>query len=685
MAIRPEIQALRGIAVAIVVIGHLWPGALPGGFTGVDVFFVVSGFLITAHLVREIDRDGRVSLGAFWARRARRILPAALFVLLFCALATIAFVPETRWPQFLSEIRASTLYVENWRLAADAVDYFASAEGPSPVQHYWSLSAEEQFYLVWPVALTLLALVTPRRLRRRGLAALMGTLALASLIYSITDTASDPAAAYFVTTTRAWEFAAGGLLALFADSGRRHRRLRSAVSWLGLAAIGIAAVTYSPATAFPGFAAALPVAGALAVIWAAAPARALLFSPLLFLGDISYSVYLWHWPLRTLAPYATGRPVDTFTTLTVLMFTLLLAWLTKLIIEDPVRSGRLLTRHRASWTFACAGGATALVLAVLASGSERLSEHVRDAERASQHLLAEKPTCFAAAARDRENRCSNPKLRLTVVPTPIEAHKQRGAPCPKLELRGLVYVCGFGERPGRATSTVALIGDSHASHWRAALDKVARERHWAGVSLSHTGCPLSKATKNLPQPRRGECVEWNRQVLKWLARHPEVKTVFVSQISGGAGVVAPGRNQLAAQRAGYTAAWKALPASVEQVVVVRDTPKVLGDTDSCVERAIGRHQRAGQVCRVARRAALTQDSAAVAATAMRSARVRLVDLTDFFCDRGSCFPVIGGALVFKDQNHMTETFSASLAPYLARALGTAEASTPPGLAAPPAP
>jgi peptidoglycan/LPS O-acetylase OafA/YrhL len=668
MTIRSEIQALRGIAVAIVVISHLWPSALPGGFTGVDVFFVVSGFLITSHLVREIDREGRVALGAFWARRARRILPAALTVLLACALVTISIVPETRWPQFLGEIRASAAYVENWRLAANAVDYFASAEGPSPVEHYWSLSAEEQFYLVWPVALTAAAFAAPRRLRRRALAALMGALALASLIYSIRHTASDPQAAYFVTTTRAWEFAAGGLLALAARPDRLGPRLRTTISWLGIAAIGIAAALYSARTPFPGIAAALPVAGALAVIWAAAPTRALTVSPLLFLGDISYSVYLWHWPLRTLAPYATGHPVDTATTLTVLMLTILLAWLTKLLIEDPVRSGRLLARRRASWTFASAGAATALVLSVAASGSERLQEHVRDAERASQHLLAEQPACFAAAARDPEHPCDNPKLRLTVVPTPIEAHKQRGAPCPKIELRGLLYVCGFGANPKKATTTVALIGDSHAAHWRAALDTVARERNWAGVSLSHTGCPLSKATKNLPQPRRSQCVEWNRQVLKWLARHPEVTTVFVSQISGGAGVIAPGRNQLAAQRAGYTAVWKALPPSVTQVVVLRDTPKVLGDTDSCVEGAIDHHQRAGLACKVSRRSALTQDSAAVAAGALKSPRVKVVDLTEFFCDARSCFPVIGGALVFKDQNHMTETYAKSLAPYLARQL-----------------
>ena len=156
--LRPEIQGLRAVAVAIVVVHHLWPETLPGGFVGVDVFFAISGYLITAHLLRGIARDGRVRLGAFWVRRARRILPAALLVLGCALAATVVLVPATYWPQYIAEVRASTLYGQNWHLASAAVDYFAAEDGPSPVRHYWSLSAEEQFYLVWPVLLALAAL-----------------------------------------------------------------------------------------------------------------------------------------------------------------------------------------------------------------------------------------------------------------------------------------------------------------------------------------------------------------------------------------------------------------------------------------------------------------------------------------------------------------------------------------------
>ena len=309
--LRPEIQALRAIAVTTVVVFHYWPDLITGGYIGVDVFFAISGFLITGHLVREVDRSGHVSLPGFWARRARRILPAALLVLLFCTVATFLIVPLNLWDQFFREIQASTLYVENWNLAREAVDYLGAENRPSPVQHYWSLSVEEQFYIVWPV-LILIAMMFVRKgsalLRRRSITTMLLLLTGASLAYSIWDTAINPAAAFFVTPTRVWEFGAGGLLALAATNTARPA-LRAAVSWLGIAMILVAAFAYNPQTPFPGIAAALPIAGTLAVIWAGSPD--LRWSPLHWMklrgtqwaGDVSYSIYLWHWPLLILAPF----------------------------------------------------------------------------------------------------------------------------------------------------------------------------------------------------------------------------------------------------------------------------------------------------------------------------------------------------------------------------------------------
>src|SRR4051812_16225328 len=272
---RPEIQGLRAVAVALVLVFHLWPDAVPGGYVGVDVFFVISGFLITSHLLREAEVSGKVRLAAFWARRARRLLPASLLVLAVSAAATAAVVPISRWDQFFGEIRASALYVQNLHLAGAAVDSLAANAPPSPVRHFWSLSTEEQFYAVWPLLVaTAVALAgrgaSPRR-RRRAVALVLGAVVVAGLAWGIHVTATDPAAASFVTPARAWEFAAGGLLAVLAPVSARGDAWRAALGWTGAAAIGAAAFLYNSGTPFPGVAALLPVAGALAVLHAGAP------------------------------------------------------------------------------------------------------------------------------------------------------------------------------------------------------------------------------------------------------------------------------------------------------------------------------------------------------------------------------------------------------------------------------
>ena len=644
--IRPEIQALRALAVTLVVVYHLWPTALPGGFTGVDVFFVISGFLITSQLLRELDRTGTLSLTGFWARRARRILPAAFLTVAACGLAMVAVVPMSLWPQFLNELRASVLYVQNWQLAADAVDYFAVAENaPSPVQHFWSLSVEEQFYLVWPVLIVL----------ARGRIAAMAALTALSLGYSLYDTAIDPAAAYFVTPARAWEFGAGGLLAALPAPARPSRRLCVA----GLAAILAGAFAFSVSTPFPGLAAFVPVVGAVAVIRAGPALRVLALRPVQWLGDLSYSVYLWHWPLLVLAPFFVQSDSRT----AILMLTLLLAWLSKRLVEDPVRAAPFLARP--ARTFCATGFISFALLALSAGATTHVKSAARDAAHATETMIASHPRCFGAAARDPEQPCANPALRLSVVPSPLEARDRRNAPCTIVERIDPLQVCTFGVPRQRATATIALLGDSHASHWRAALDVVARAKRWRGLSITHTSCPLSTARRRLPPPDRKRCDRWRTQVFQWFRDHPEVKTIFVSALSGGAGVAAGG---LDAEVRGYVGAWRRLPASVERIVVIRDTPKVHGDTDVCVERAIAHKRAAGRACAVPRSTALDRDAEVLAAARLRSPRVRTIDLTRFLCDARPCYPVVGGALVYKDNTHMTTVFAETLGPYLQRAI-----------------
>lgn len=279
------------------------------------------------------------------------------------------------------------------------------------------------------------------------------------------------------------------------------------------------------------------------------------------------------------------------------------------------------------------------------------------------------PECFGAASRDAAAPCSNPDLRQAVIPTPSEARTLPNSPCAPVSVRP--PVCSFGAPSG---PTVALVGDSHAGHWRGALDAVARAKGWRGLSITHSSCPLQKALRDLKEPRRTRCRAWKRDVFAWFARHPEVDTVFVAGLTGGSGVVPrAGMSRFDTSAQGYVDAWNALP--VERIVVLRDTPKMRADTDTCVERAIKRRLDAGTACAVPRAEALDRDPAIAASARMPAKRVQTIDLTRFFCGPRACYPVIGGALVLRDNTHVTGAFSATLGPYLGRALDALSAAS----------
>ena len=672
--IRPEIQALRAIAVVTVVIFHYWPGLITGGYIGVDVFFAISGFLITGHLVREVGRTSKVSLPGFWARRARRILPAALLVLLFCLVAVLLVVPQNLWDQFLAEIRASTLYYENWYLAGQAVDYLGQSNRPSPVQHYWSLSVEEQFYIFWPV-LIVIAMLFARKssdlVRGRAIAILLALLTAGSLAWSIIATASSPASAFFITPTRVWEFGAGGLLSLLAASQARPA-LRAALSWVGVAMILAAAFLYTEETPFPGAAAILPIAGAVLVIWAGAPKVRwsplgwMKVRPVQWVGDVSYSIYLWHWPLLILTPFLLDRQLTNAVKILLVALTLVLAALSKHFVEDPVRTGSFLARDRPRKTALVMVAATLPVLLGVTFTLNGLKGRQTTDQLAAQRLLASNPRCLGAAARDPENQpCVNPELKDVVIPSPSSVKFQEVATGEKrnanLCIDGLqeqdgVTVCGLGVEPGKAKRQAALIGDSHAAQWRPAFSGLGKERDWYIASMTESGCDFTTVSQMRTPLSRESCANWKRNIPKWLAAHPKVSTVFFSQVATGAA------NEIAS----YKQAWQALPASVKQIVIIRDNPKTSETGLDCIERAISAGRPAGNACRNRRTEVLRKDSAAIAAQQLAGKRFRVVDLTDFYCDRRYCYPVIGGVLVYADGNHQSPQWNQTLAPFALR-------------------
>jgi peptidoglycan/LPS O-acetylase OafA/YrhL len=687
--VRVEIQALRALAVSLVVLYHVVPLRLPGGYVGVDVFFVVSGFLITGHLLREVDRNGRVRLGHFWARRARRLLPAALLVLLSTAVAVFVWVPQTYWQPFLREIGASALYVENWVLSADAVDYLAHTNAASPAQHYWSLSTEEQFYLLWPLLIVGAVWLAARiGVHRRTVVAVgLGVLTVASFGWSLWTTTTSPPEAYFTTPARAWEFGLGGLLALLAATPPAgHHRLRTVVSWLGFGAIAVSAFTFTAATPFPGTAALLPVLGTVAVIWAGAPrddwspTTVADFGPVRFLGDVSYSAYLWHWPLVVIVPFAIGHEMGTVSKVGVLVATVGLAWATKVWVEDPVRTGTPLARRGLGATALATAVATALVVGVASGGWLFVRHQVEEARAAAAAFAAGGDPCFGAGAMDPERGCGDPHAQTATVDTTFaKSDIPEGFPCLQGKTNTEVKTCRFGSAD--PVETVALLGDSHTASLYEAMEQVAEDRDWAVVTYLKAGCPALGSDRfhgaNQPQDELPACATWGQDALRQIAADPSITQVFTSYRSdiykyvGDDGVY---QDDIPADV--VQTPLRALADAGKQVNVVRAVPTTNGvhlgpdqvNLEVSAPDCIARAGEAEDPCAGPRDVVLTPDRIADAAVAMQDDRVRVIDLTDAFCDADQCHTLIGGVVVYFDGSHISATFSRTLGQFIAAEL-----------------
>nr|WP_281371470.1 acyltransferase family protein [Petropleomorpha daqingensis] len=683
--VRVEIQALRALAMSLVVLYHVVPDRVPGGYVGVDVFFVVSGFLITSHLMREVRREGRIHLAQFWARRARRLLPAALLVLLVSAVAVFAFVPQTNWQGFLREIGGSALYVENWVLAGDAVNYLAADNLASPAQHYWSLSTEEQFYLVWPL-LILAAVWLAARLRTRVslVAGALGIVTVASFGYSLWATTYSPSSAYFATPARAWEFGLGGLLALLAASPLAGRDgVRAVVSWAGFGAIAFSALAFSAVTPFPGTAALWPVLGTVAVIWAGSPrgdwspTKVADFGPVRFLGDVSYSAYLWHWPAVIILPYALGHDLGTRSKIGVLVFTVVAAWLTKVLVEDPVRTGTFLNRRRARVTFLATLLSTGLVVATAAGGWFYVQTRIDQARAAAAEFAGGGDPCFGAGAMDADRGCANPfAVTSTVDPAFAKDDLSSGMFCLTNDTSTELAPCRHDV--AGSTGTVALIGDSHAASWWEAVQGLADDQRLSAVLYAHSGCP-ALSTDSFTGPRMdpaqpAACAEWSRDVIAAVAADPSVTTVFTTYRSDIYKYVTPDGSLVNQWPAPVVqSALQPLVDAGKKVYVIRALPTTngvspdgeLGDREVPVPDCIGASHTTEDPCAGPRSERVTPDSIADGVQGMRG--VQVLDLTDSFCDPRLCHAVIGGVVVYWDGSHITKTFSTSLAPFLTTA------------------
>jgi peptidoglycan/LPS O-acetylase OafA/YrhL len=674
---RADIQGLRALAVAAVLAYHVWPSAVPGGYVGVDVFLVISGFLITSHLIRRPVRSG-ADLLEFWARRVRRLIPAASLVLLVTLAAAVVWLPATVRGVVGREVLAAALYVENWALARSATDYLAADQLHTPVQHYWSLSVEEQFYLAWPVALALVGWAVLRVRRRRlapaaatgaGVAALVlaAVTVAASLAWSVHLTAADPAAAYFVTTTRVWELALGGLLAavVVLRPLRLRPGVRAALAWAGLALVLAAVATFDGETPFPGWTALVPTVGTALVVAAAADGVAAGPGGLLgrrgvqWLGDVSYSVYLWHWPLVVITPFALARPLGLPEQLAVVAATLVLAALTKRFVEDPVRRSRRLARRRAA-TFAvlAAGmlvvGGAALVVADRAAAAESAAADV-----VAEGVEAAGPCVGAGVVRD--SSCGEVELFMAAEfaaedkPAPYADGCWNNAP---FTTRHTCTYSGVDADAGGPAARVALVGNSHAGHWLPALEDVIDADDWELTTYLQSVCyPVDRPLEFDGAGEAEGCLATNRWAVRSIVEGGYDLVILSARTNQRLAGVAPEDHDTAVQEA-YAGTLDAFTAAGIPVLVLRDTPAMPGSVPDC----LASHQDDPGACGAPRGTAVEPDPLAAAAANDGSGLVTLVDVTDLMCDAGRCHAVVGGLVAYFDHGHLTTTFARTLAP-----------------------
>lgn len=656
----------------MVVFFHLFPGKLSGGYIGVDIFFVISGFLITGHLIREVERTGTVKLTEFWARRIRRLLPAAFLVLIASAIGAILFLPDTVVVQNLKEIGLSAVYMLNWSLAADSVDYLASDNAATMAQHYWSLSVEEQFYIVWPIIVVLVMWVASRtriKSKRRALGFALSAVFVASLAFSIMETNSSQASAYFVTTTRAWEFAAGGLIAVLPTLTLRGNRefVHRILSWTALAGIAFVAIRFDGATAFPGYMALVPVLATAALLWLGdsdstwAPQYLAKAGPVQYLGDISYSVYLWHWPPIALYMAIYGRTPSIKAAAVILALTVIAAALTFRYVETPLRGSRGMLRNRIpAFGFMLAGFAMVGVLTLVPS------HNIKAQQQEVLNTIAverENPNgCFGAHAI--VNNCAAPYAYTNTVKPSVTAadhYSETGTmsdptKCTRAKVVGELEASCVLNKAADDAPTVMLFGDSHAAQYLSTFEHAGALGGWNVLARTRNSCSGFLALVPNDTAQHERCSQWGEEEFKDILQDSSIDVVVVSNRT----IQHPKSRHYELAKERLTK----LQDSGKTLVFMRDVPGTKADWPKEIHGPLAPEcvERSGKADACSWTPPSIDDWFMDLADELAAP---VIDPRDLLCSAdGRCHTIVGGTIVYSDEDHVATSFAVSMAPWM---------------------
>jgi peptidoglycan/LPS O-acetylase OafA/YrhL len=676
------------VAVLLVVLDHARIGPVHGGFIGVDVFFVISGFLITGLLIGEAQRTHRISLLGFYARRAKRIIPAATVVLAVTAVASYLLLNGIAAVRLLKDSVWATFFAANIKFARDETDYWAQDAATSPIQHYWSLAVEEQFYLVWPLVVLLLVWLFRRHGRdRRAIVVTIAVISLVSFVYGVWLVGDNPLAAYFSTPARAWELGLGaGVAAALLRIGRLPAGLLAGASWVGLAMVGGAALSFTEGTRVPGFAALLPVVGTALLLGAGAgaaswgPQRLLGLAPMRWVGDRSYSYYLWHWPALILVA-AVWRPPSGWSGLLVAAGALVLSDLSYRFVENPFRDATFFKPQLRG--IALYPASVALLGLVVWSAHHQIVSELDDPQAAITTAN------FGQEQGEAVDFSEDPAV--AIVEASVLA-AQNGQPIPHplkpdafslvetddpvaADLGGCEYfgipdpmpLCPLGDPDG--DKTMVLVGDSHMRHWIPALGKVAEEHGYRAYYFVLQGCTpaLVQPVTPLKDAPDEDCVffhEWTHEQIQELRPDLVVMSTDTQfEYVDDGGERTKNNQEIAALiERGMVERIEATRPYAGRIVVIGDVPRLKFDPEVITER--GATLEDGLSDPQARSMQMRRAVKAAAETT----GVDYVDPKRWFCAYDKCPVVVGDYITHRDRGHMTLEYGTSLAGPLARAL-----------------
>jgi peptidoglycan/LPS O-acetylase OafA/YrhL len=687
---RDDIQGLRAVAVLLVVLDHGGVGFLRGGYVGVDVFFVLSGFLITSILLAGAAKRGHVSLVDFYLRRARRILPAATLTLVVTTIAAYHLLNYVRAKEAVWDSFWASLFVANIRFAHQGTDYFAQGQPPSLVQHYWTLAVEEQFYLVWPALLSLalfgFAFGSRARTRRppvgevpvitkwamRRLLIIVVVAMIASLVWSILYTNALPAAAYFSTFARAWELGLGAALAIGVPRlVQLPAAVRAVLGWLGLAAIAIAAVTFSATTPFPGYAALLPTVGTALVIAAGmgglqprmGVGQLLAVAPMRYIGDRSYTYYLWHWPVLIIAVEYFGHELSVGFKLLLLLGAFLLSVMTYRLFENPIRRARWSAPRSAMLvpsSVAAVVVATMLTLTFINAKVFRLEKASAAAEAAAVGSLrtgqgvtrSRTLPAVVAAVKAARQGAKIPTVLTPPVSQLLKDNYEFPPGCvPATDPQTTSEICRLGD--ASSAKSIVLVGDSHAQMWMPTVLAMAKRDGWVVVPLVKSRCnPAVWIGKGYPQTT-GAVIRYCHAWYQWAVGqaktlHPTV-TLMAGCCGGASGSTAT------AERRGFSSLAKTMKRFSTSVILVADNDGIAKQPVDCL---LARHatMRTCTTKWTADHFGFTNGLAKLATTN----GFGFLKTRGWFCYQFECPMVVGRRIVYRDTGHITKTYALAL-------------------------